>query len=76
MINELQVNVRSCKERPKYSKTAAELLAACREFYQDPENEKAFQEWMKERRGKGCRSLSGSQGQTGTCGSMRAGLST
>ena len=33
------------KEKPNYQKKAAELLKRCREFYQDPENEKAFQEW-------------------------------
>ena len=58
MLADLQINVRVCKEKPKYSKTAAELLAKCREFYQDPENEKAFQEWMKERSKGQCRNLS------------------
>jgi len=33
------------KTKPKYSATAAALLERCREFYQDPENEKAFREW-------------------------------
>ena len=33
------------KEPPKYRKTAAELLEKCREFYRNPENEKAFREW-------------------------------
>ena len=36
---------------PKYGKTAAGLLEAARMFYQDPENEKAFQEWKKTRKG-------------------------
>ena len=30
---------------PKYNITAAGLLEAARQFYQDPENEKAFMEW-------------------------------
>ena len=40
------------KEKPKYSRTAAALLERCREFYQDPENEKAFQEWKEQRSGQ------------------------
>ena len=42
----LMITVRSVKDKPKYKKTAAALLARCREFYQDPENERAFREWM------------------------------
>lgn len=30
---------------------AEHLLGACFAFYEDPENEKAFQEWMRERNG-------------------------
>lgn len=37
-------------EKPNYTKHAAELLERCREFYQNPENERAFQEWMKSRK--------------------------
>jgi len=40
------------KEKPKYDLLAAELLARCREFYEDPENEKAYQEWLKEKKGR------------------------
>lgn len=35
---------------PNYGKTAAGLLAAARSFYQDPENEREYQEWKKERK--------------------------
>ena len=49
---ELQVNVRVSKEKPNYDKTAAELLKRCREFYQDPENDKAFQAWKAEQKRK------------------------
>ena len=35
---------------PRYEITAAGLLEACRMFYQNPENEKEFQEWMKSRK--------------------------
>ena len=39
---------------PQYAKTAAGLLEAARMFYRDPENEKEFQEWKKQRKeGKG-----------------------
>ena len=51
-MDEMKITVRSAEKKPDYQKTAAELLAAAREFYQDPENERAFQEWKAERRGK------------------------
>jgi len=44
-VSEMKVTARKCAEEPKYTKTAAALLERCREFYRDPENEKAFQEW-------------------------------
>ena len=44
-VSEMRITVRQAEEKPNYQKTAAELLKRCREFYQDPENEKAFQEW-------------------------------
>ena len=37
---------------PRYEITAAGLLEACRMFYRDPENEKAFREWKKTRKGE------------------------
>ena len=45
MTEELRITARTVKDKPKYKKTAAALLARCREFYQDPENERAYQEW-------------------------------
>ena len=44
-MTQLAITAREAKDKPKYRKTAAALLTRCREFYQDPENEKAFQEW-------------------------------
>ncbi|MBO7661955.1 MAG: hypothetical protein J6U01_01130 [Clostridia bacterium] len=44
-MNEIRITVSQAEEKPNYQKKAAELLKRCREFYQDPENEKAFQEW-------------------------------
>ena len=44
-MSEMRITVSQAKDKPNYQKTAAELLKRCREFYQDPENEKAFQEW-------------------------------
>ena len=35
---------------PQYEKTAAGLLEACRTFYRNPENEKAFRKWKEEKR--------------------------
>ena len=42
------MTAKAVKVKPKYSATAAELLERCREFYQDPENEKAFREWQRQ----------------------------
>ena len=35
---------------PQYEKTAAGLLEACRTFYRNPENEKAYREWKEEKK--------------------------
>ena len=37
------------QQKPKYGNYAMMLLESCRKFYEDPENERAFQEWKKER---------------------------
>ena len=37
---------------PNYRKNAGLILTACRDFYQKPENEKAFREWKEQRSGK------------------------
>lgn len=39
-------------EQPDYMQLARRLLPKIRAFYQDPENEKAFQEWKAEREKK------------------------
>ena len=49
-MSEMKITVRSADKKPNYRKTAAELLARCREFYQDPKNEEAFRKWKAERR--------------------------
>ena len=51
-MTEMAITARMGKEKPKYNKTAAALLQRCREFYQDPENERAYQEWKKQRSGR------------------------
>ena len=51
-MTELQITARAVKDKPKYKKTAAALLARCREFYQDPENERAYQEWKARKEGQ------------------------
>lgn len=45
-LTDITATVRESGKKPNFRKTAAELLRLCREFYQDPENERAFQEWM------------------------------
>ena len=44
------ISAAKAAEKPNHKKHAAELLERCREFYQDPENEKAFMKWMKSRK--------------------------
>lgn len=45
-MKEMKVKtVRTADRKPNYQKTAPQLLARCREFFKDPENEKEFQEW-------------------------------
>jgi len=51
-MKELTATVRESGKAPNFKKTAAELLKRCRDFYQDPENERAYQEWQAERSGK------------------------
>jgi len=46
------MTVRDSGQRPKYDRAAAGLLELCREFYQDPENERAYQEWKAGKDGK------------------------
>ena len=43
---ELKIVCRSSGQAPNYRVLAGDLLRACREFYQDPDNEKAFHEWQ------------------------------
>ena len=49
--------IRICAERaqtePKYRASAAMLLMSCREFYKEPENEEAYKEWKRNRKGCG-----------------------
>ena len=51
-MTEMAITARTAKEQPKYRKTAAELLKRCRDFYADPENEREYQEWKKQRSGR------------------------
>ena len=50
MTEILHATVRGNGKEPNFRKTAAELLKRCREFYQDPENERAYQEWKAKKR--------------------------
>ena len=48
----VRISAEKAKAKPKYGARAAELLGACRKFYEDPENEKAFREWQARRNRK------------------------
>ena len=45
----MQIEVVYTGQKPDYMPLARHLLDRIIEFYQDPENEKAFQEWKKKR---------------------------
>jgi len=49
---ELQIYAAEAKTKPDYTLTAPALLDRCRAFYQDPENERAYQEWKAKRDAK------------------------
>lgn len=49
-MSETTISATRATTAPQYEKTAATLLEACRTFYRNPENEKAYQEWKKSRR--------------------------
>ena len=51
-VEELRITARKAATKPNYRKTAAALLGRCREFYQDPENERAYQEWKARKEGQ------------------------
>ena len=52
MTQQMTITAREAKEKPNHKKTAAALLARCREFYQDPENEQAYLEWKAGKEGQ------------------------
>lgn len=49
-MSETTITATRATTAPQYEKTAATLLAACRTFYQETENEEAYQEWKKSRK--------------------------
>ena len=58
MTEILHATVRESGKQPNFTKTAAELLNRCREFYQDPENVKRFEEWKANRDAKTAKTVS------------------
>ena len=48
----MRITAAETKTEPKYKTIAPELLERCREFFQDDENERAYQEWKAGRGGK------------------------
>ena len=51
-MTEMRITARASGRKPDYKKTAAALLERCRAFYQDPENEREYQEWKAKRSGE------------------------
>ena len=52
-MTEVRICAEKAQTEPKYKASAAALLMSCREFYKEPENEKAYQEWKRNRKGCG-----------------------
>lgn len=50
MKKDLKIIVEYSGNEPDYYKMAHTLLEAARKFYNKPENERAYQEWIKEQR--------------------------
>ena len=48
----MTISTERAAEKPKYDLMAAEILKRCREFYEDPENEKAFREWKEKEKSR------------------------
>ena len=46
-MSEITITATKAMTAPQYGKTAAGLLAACRRFWENPENEAEFQKWKK-----------------------------
>jgi len=44
-MGEMTIRAVQCGEKPKYEPIAKKLLERAKEFYRDPENERAYQEW-------------------------------
>ena len=55
---EMRILATEAKNKPDYTKTAPALLERCREFYRDPENERAYQEWKANRDAKTAKAVS------------------
>lgn len=55
---ELRIFGTEAKTKPDYTLTAPALLDRCRSFYQDPENERAYQEWKAARKAETAKAVS------------------
>ena len=60
-MNGITITVTKATTVPQYGRTAAGLLAAARNFYQDPENEKAYLEWKARKEGMSDVAVSGNR---------------
>lgn len=45
----MNIEIEMVNVKPDYRPLGRTLLEAVRKFYEDPENEKAFQEWKRKR---------------------------
>lgn len=51
-MKEMTISTERAAARPKYDLLARALIQKCREFFNDPENEKAYQEWKEKEKSR------------------------
>lgn len=51
-MKEMRLTVSTAEKEPEFKKTAGMLLTLCRDYFQNPENEKEYQEWQRSRNKK------------------------
>lgn len=56
-MDQLRIEAYQVPEKPDYRPLARHLINRIIEFYEDPENVKACEEWRKERYGDGVQEL-------------------
>lgn len=51
-MSEMRISAERAATRPKYDLLSSAVLERCRKFFENEENERAYQEWEKQRSGR------------------------